>query len=271
MIYADTSDNLITELVDGILTITFNRPEVRNAFAAGMAASIAEILSTAKGDRSVRCVIFRGAGSHFSAGGDVAAFNQTLELSPDDRAADFRNRLVQTSAMVNALMSFNRPVITALRGAVAGAGLLFPLASDLVISDDTATLVFAHRRIGLVPDGGVSYLLPRVVGWRAAKRLLLTAAMVTAADAEKLGIIDLVSEPDTMEDVVARAATQFSKASQRAVIGSKEILSNSLSNSLDEQLNAEKNGIIGCVLDDDFAEGVRAFTEKRSPVFPSTL
>lgn len=269
MTRADIGDSILSSLEEGVLTITFNRPAFRNAFITGMSAVITDLLRSSQADKAVRCVVFRGAGEHFSAGADITGFKRSLEQSVAERQQSYRDRLNQTRQLVNTLVGFDKPVISALRGGVAGAGLLFPLASDLVLGDETATLLFAHRRMGLVPDGGVSWLLPKVVGWRAAKRLLLSAAVVKAAEAKSLGIMDILCSAQDLDEAVRGAALDFAAASQTAVAGTKKLLNASRDNSLDQQLQAETEGIVESVASADFAEAVTAFLEKRSPDFPS--
>ncbi|SEP93344.1 enoyl-CoA hydratase/isomerase family protein [Thalassovita taeanensis] len=269
MYFPTENNRVLSELVDGVLSITFNRPDFRNAFEAGMSAEIAGLMRKAQDDTAVRCIVFSGAGAHFTAGGDIAGFKSNLALPHDDRSALFRDLLTGTANRVQAIMAFDRPIIAKVRGGVAGAGLMLPLAADLVISDDTAMFVFAHQRVGLPPDGGVSYLLPRVVGWRAARRLVLTASVVKADEAQTLGIVDQIVASTDLDSTVAKAATRFTKAPQAAMRRAKQMMDQSLSNSLAAQLDMETDAIAACVANDDFDEGVTAFIEKRETAFPS--
>lgn len=252
---------------DNVLTITINRPQFRNALAKGMAGQIAEIMTAAQQDESVRCVIFRGEGEHFSAGGDIAGFRKSLEQAVDERRMEFQHRLEDAARMVTAVQAFTRPLIASVRGGVAGAALVFPLAADMVICDDTASFVFAHTKIGLVPDGGVSYFLPRVVGERTARRLLLSGAAIGARDAQKLGLVDTIVAPTELEGATAKAARSFARASQSALSMTKQMISRSTANNLEQQLVLETEGIVESVGSADFEEGVKAFLEKRPAVF----
>lgn len=268
--YFKTTDNrILSNLQNGVLSVTFNRPEFRNAFAQGMSAEIAALLRKAQKDATVRCIVFAGQGDHFTAGGDIAALKANLLLSHSERQDLFQKHLGTTKERVLATLAFDRPIIAKLRGGVAGAGLAFPLAADLVISDETSTFVFAHQRIGLPPDGGVSYLLPRVVGWRAARRLILTASVVNAADALNLGIIDQIVPAESLDAVVTKAAARFTRAPQAAMRSAKTLMDQSMFRTAAEQLDHETRNFVDCVANDDFDEGVTAFVEKRKAAFPS--
>jgi 2-(1,2-epoxy-1,2-dihydrophenyl)acetyl-CoA isomerase len=255
---------------DGLLRITFDRPEQGNALPPGAVPQLTALLRAAQSDRSVRCLLFEGAGKVFSAGGDVAGFAKSLEIDPAARQQDFARRLGNLSALVEALAAFERPIVVGVRGAAAGAGLLYPLIADYVVGDPSASFVFAHQRVGLSPDGGVSYLLPRVVGERAARTLLLTAAKIDAQEALRLGILSRLVAADVFEADVMSAARRLAAAPQQAVAAAKRLVNEASQNSLARQLEAERAQIVQCVAHPDFEEGVRAFLEKRRPDFPST-
>lgn len=262
-------EGFLTNLVDGVLTIAFNRPEARNPISRGTSDGLGRVLEDARADARVRCLLVRGDGDHFSAGGDVAGFAKSIKLPREIIQAEYRGRLTRAANTVRALIAFDRPLVVRLRGAVAGAGLMFPLAADHVIADGSAQLVFAHQRLALTPDAGVSWLLPRVVGERKARHLLLGAAVVGARDALALGLIDTLVSGDELDRETAATAARLARAPQRASRLCKTILGASLDASLDVQLAAETEGIVACVGDDDFAEGVTAFLEKRPARFPS--
>lgn len=264
------ADGLALGLDEGVLTLTFNRPDRGNAVTAEMAQSLAGVFRAAGSDDRVRCVLVRGEGPNLSAGGDVAGFARTLELSADERSALFRGRLERAADMVRAVLTLDRPLVVVHRGAAAGAGLLFTLAADEVISDESASFVFAHQRVGLPPDGGVSFLLPRIVGWRAARRLVMGAARVTAQEALDLGLLDRILVEEEVEAEAARVTARFARAPQKALRSAKRLFNDPLCRALDLQLEAETAAIADAVGDEDFVEGVRAFVEKRRAEFPST-
>jgi 2-(1,2-epoxy-1,2-dihydrophenyl)acetyl-CoA isomerase len=266
---ADEQADILTSREDGVLTIVLNRPHARNAISSEMVPELTEIMRSAQQDAAVRCVVIRGAGEHFTAGGDVASFRKTLELDTEARQNQFHGRLDRAAQMVIAFAGFDRPVIAACRGGIAGAGLMLTLTADLVLADGTATFVFAHQRMALIPDGGVSWLLPRIVGLRQARRLLLTAAQISGDEAQRLGLVTDLYPADELDAAVEKAAKAFARAPQQAVRTTKRLLGESLSATALEQLAAERDGIVSCVGDPDFAEAVTAFLEKRPARFPS--
>ncbi len=257
----------LVDFEDGLLTLTFNRPEFGNAIPSTAVPQLTVLFQTAQADLSVRCILVRGTGKVFSAGGDVASFARSLEQGTEARQADFRERLERLAALVEAVVAFDRPVVASVRGAAAGAGLLYPLAADVVIGDDSATFVFAHQRVGLSPDGGVSYLLPRLVGARTARMLLLTAAKVDAPEARELGLLNRIVAADALEAESLKLARRLASAPQKAVRHAKRLANAASDASLADQMRAETRAIVDCVGDPDFAEGVKAFIEKRPARF----
>jgi len=259
----------LVELTDGILQISFNRPEFSNAIKAEMVLPLTQLFINANAEPDVRVILVRGEGKMFSAGGDVAGFATTLELDVSGRQQEFRTRISRLRDLAEAVVAFDRPILVGIRGAVAGAGLLYPLAADYVIGDTTTLFAFAHQSIGLSPDGGVSSLLPQVVGLRTARGLIVTAARVKADEALRLGLVNQLVNPEELEETVNKVANRLARAPQGAVKLAKKLVNESPERTLTEQLEAETAGIVSCVADGDFDEGVRAFIDKRPPKFPS--
>jgi 2-(1,2-epoxy-1,2-dihydrophenyl)acetyl-CoA isomerase len=261
----------LVDLADGILRLTFNRPEFGNALPSTALPMLERLFRAAQADPAIRCILIAGNGGVFSAGGDLLGFAQSIEQEVEARQVDFARRLAVVGRLVQAIVGFDRPIVAAIRGAAAGLGLLYTLAADVAIGDESAAFVFAHQRVGLSPDGGVSLLLPRVVGDRTARTLLLTAARLDAAEAHRLGILSRIVASDDLAGESAQLARRLAQAPQRAIVAAKRLVSASSSSSLAEQLAAESAAIVACVGDPDFGEGVRAFLEKRRPVFPSAV
>ncbi len=265
----DSRDYLV-DIDGGVLRLTLNRPEQSNAMTSAMTPMLIELFEAAASDARVRAIHIRSEGKNFSAGGDVPGFAKTLEMTVEDRQSEFRARIGRLGRLVKAVAGFPGPVVVEMRGGAAGAGLLFTLAADYVIGDETSLFVFAHQSLGLCPDGGVSALLPQVVGLRTARSLVLTGARVRADEALRIGLLNRLAEAAALEAEAAKLASRLAKAPQLAVRSAKRLINASPDATLDEQMDAETAAIAQCVGDDDFAEGVNAFLEKRGADFPST-
>ncbi|MFN3387587.1 MAG: enoyl-CoA hydratase/isomerase family protein [Allosphingosinicella sp.] len=254
---------------EGVLTLTFDRPESGNAIPREWTTSLIELFESVNGDASVRCLLVRGEGPHFSLGGDVRGFAADLDRPAEERQADFHRRLGLVSRLVTAFLNIEVPIVVACQGGSAGAGLMYPLGADYVVGEPGSFLVFAHQRLALTPDGGVSYLLPRVVGERVARQLVLTSARVEADEALRLGILSRIVDPAELDEEARKQARRFASGPAQAARAAKKLLKASLDASLADQMDAERDGIAASVGHPDFAEGVRAFVEKRQPHFPS--
>ncbi|HUD94480.1 enoyl-CoA hydratase/isomerase family protein [Sphingobium sp.] len=270
MIASAEDESYLVERTKGVLRLSFNRPQFGNAIPKTAVPGLTQLFHAAQQDSSVRCILVRGEGKIFSAGGDVAGFAQSIEQDVTERQADFARRLPLARGLVEAIAGFDRPIVAAVRGAAAGAGLFYPLVADYAIGDESATFVFAHQKVGLSPDGGVTAVLPQVVGVRMARTLLLTAAKVDAQEAFRLGILHRIVAPDALEEEAMKIALRLACAPQHAITRAKKLVNDASGQSLAEILDAETDGIVACVGDPDFEEGVRAFLEKRNAIFPST-
>lgn len=259
----------LVTVADGVLELSFNRPGQGNAMKTGMVLPLTDLFRRAATSRDVRAVLVRGEGGTFSAGGDVAGFAGTLECSAAERQAEFRARLTNLAKLAEAVRAFEGPVVVAVAGAAAGAAMVFPLAADHVIGDETALFVFAHAGIGLSPDGGVSALLPLCVGERMARSLLLTGARVKAEEALRIGLLNRLVRSGELDERARETARRLAAGPQLALKAAKRLVNEAESGSFAQQLEAETEALVQCVGDDDFGEGVRAFLEKRRPRFPS--
>lgn len=257
------------EVADGVLRLTFTRPEAGNAIPTEAVPGLKSLVQGINADPLVRAVLVRGEGANFSAGGDLKGFERGLSLSPEERRADFERRLAILGDLVAAFLTLEVPVVAACRGGIAGAGLMYALGADVVMVDDTAKFIFAQQRIGLTPDGGISHLLPRIVGLRRASQLILTGAVVGAAEALDLGLVSRIVASADLDAQAEQQAVRLAQSAQGAIRRAKRLLAGSMATPLIEQLKLEQAAIADSVVDPDFAEGVRAALGKRRPVFPS--
>ena len=258
---------LLTEIDGPIARITFNRPQARNALTAVMVHDMAAFLQKIEHDPAVRCVIMTGAGEHFMAGGDVAGFGEALNATPAEREADFIRRAKGALPVFEVLERLNKPLIAKVRGAVAGASISWVAAADFVLLSDTALFVFAHIHLGASPDGGLTWHLPRAVGLRKAKELVLLGGRVNAQEALAAGLGNRIvpnAELDAETEVLAK---RLAEGPSVAIGRSKLLLNQASANSQSRQMELEAESFGACAATEDFVEGVTAFTGKRKAAF----
>jgi 2-(1,2-epoxy-1,2-dihydrophenyl)acetyl-CoA isomerase len=248
---------VLTERDGAVLTITLNRPEVFNAFNAALHAALAAALEEAA-DPGVRAVVITGAGRGFCAGQDLKEFSEMPE--------SIRERLEQTyHPNIRAIRGLAKPVIAAVNGPCAGAGLSLACACDLRIAADTATFVPGFIGIGLVPDSGGSWFVHRLLGFARAFEWMTSNRKLTAAEAHAWGLVSEVTD-----DLPARAAalaSEYAALPTRGIGLTKRLFEHAYTASLDEQLELEAALQQEATGTADFAEGVAAFIEKRPPEF----
>jgi 2-(1,2-epoxy-1,2-dihydrophenyl)acetyl-CoA isomerase len=242
-----------------VLTITLNRPDVLNAFDTAMHRALAAALEAAAED-DVRAVVITGAGRGFCVGQDLAEFREGAhDVAGHLRASYHPN--------VKAIRALEKPVIAAVNGPAAGAGLSLACACDLRIAADTATFVPAFINIGLVPDAGGSYFIHRLFGFARAFEWMASGRRLTAAEAHAWGLVSEVVEADALPARAAELAQTFAALPTRGVGMTKRLFDAAATNSLDEQLELEAELQSAATKTEDFAEGVTAFLEKRAPQF----
>jgi len=260
--------DLLAALNEGVLTLTLNRPEARNAMSAAMNQALAEQLAWAELEPSVKCVVLTGAGKGFCAGGDVKGMaersNEPAAMTVDE--AIHRQRVNQR-ATAGRLFKMPKPTLAALPGAAAGAGLGWALACDLRIMSRTAILTTAFARVGFSGDYGGTYFLTQLVGSAKARELYYLSERVSAEEALRLGLTNWVCEPDELAARTQEIAGRLAKGPTVAYRYMKENLNRAMGGEIDDCLDLEATHHIHCVTTDDYRDAVRAFVEKREPVF----
>jgi len=252
---------------DGITTMIFNRPESRNALSMEMRSMLCDALHDAENDSSVRCVVLKGKGEHFLAGGDVKGMSHTLEQPQKELRKQFVLRIHDLNPIMYAMRRMPKPVIASVRGAAAGAGMSIALASDLVISSEDAFFTLAHCHIGITPDGSATYYLPRTVGIKKAMEITLLGGRVDAQTAREWGLINFVVPADSLEAETGKLARRLANGPTYVYGKSKALLYRSMESEFESQLQAEAESFADCASRTDFREGVTAFVEKRKPTF----
>lgn len=265
------SDDLLYELDrNKIAWITFNRPESRNATSVDMLEALHARLLQVEANASIRCVVFRGAGEHFMAGADLAALEAASRLPPSDRRSAMQQRLAKSAPIFTLIERLPQPVLASVRGSVAGGGVGFMLACDLALAASDAKIVLAQVKIGLSPDGGTSWHLPRAIGMKRAKQLALLGESLDAATALAWGLVNWIVEPDRVQAETERIASQLAAGASRSLTQAKQLLNRAPSHGLADQLALETQGLGLCAETEDFVEGLRAIRQKRVPSFSNT-
>jgi 2-(1,2-epoxy-1,2-dihydrophenyl)acetyl-CoA isomerase len=251
----------------GIVTLTMNRPEARNALSNEMRAQLTESLHDIEQDDSVRCVVLTGAGEHFMAGGDVKGMAKSIKQSPQELRKEFILRIHDLHPIMFAMRRMPKPVIASCRGAAAGAGVSMALACDLVIASETAFFTLAYCHIGTSPDGSSSFHLPRAVGIKKAMEIALLGDRFDASKAEAMGMINFVVPDTDLDAETQKLAARLANGPTHVYGNTKALLYRSLESEFESQLQAEAEFFADCASRADFREGVTAFVEKRQAKF----
>jgi len=256
--------SVLASLEAGVLTLTLNRPEKLNAFNPEMHQRLREELKRAADEAEVRAVVLTGAGRGFCAGQDLSERDVSAGAAPIDLSVSLGS---DYNPLVRRLRELPKPIVCAVNGVAAGAGANIALACDLVLAARSARFVQAFSRIGLVPDSGGSYFLPRLVGSARAMGLALLAEDLPAEQAEQWGLIWKAVDDDRLAVEAAALAQRLARGPTRGYGLLKKELCASSGNSLDAQLDLERDLQREAGLSEDYREGVRAFKEKREPRF----
>ena len=248
---------------DGVATITLARPDAFNALNLALGRELFHAALLVSEDPAVRSVVLTGEGKAFCGGGDVKEFAQNLPRI----GLLVKELTTYVHGAVSRLVRAPKPVITAVNGVAAGGGLALALAGDLVVAAESARFTMAYSKIGATPDGSSTYWLPRLVGVRRAVELFYTNRVLSAREALEWGMVTRVVADAELGDAVGRLARELAAGPTLALGRGKGLFHGSTTESLETQMERESQAIAASGHTEDFAEGVRAFGEKRSPVF----
>jgi 2-(1,2-epoxy-1,2-dihydrophenyl)acetyl-CoA isomerase len=252
--------SLKTELLNGVLTITLNRPDVLNSINRETALALQKTLDEAASNKEVRALLLTGEGRGFCAGQDLAE-----ATDPSAKIDTFVRE--HYNPIVLKLRQLEKPVIAAVNGVAAGAGANLAFCCDIVFAGKSSTFIQSFVNIGLIPDSGGTFFLPRIIGMQKATALMFTGEKISSEEAERLGLIYKVVED---ADLLVEAGKLAGKLAQMPTAGigyTKRLLNASSTNNLKQQLDMEEEMQLLAGSSHDYAEGVRAFLEKRRPVF----
>lgn len=252
--------SILFEIKESIAFITLNRPDKLNSFNREMALLIQEKLDECK-SKEVRCVYITGAGKAFSAGQDLA------EVADVERPGMQRILSEHYNPIVTRIRKLEKPVIAAVNGVAAGAGANIALCCDIVVAADSASFIQAFSKIGLIPDSGGTHILPRLIGWQKASALMMLGEKVKATDAENMGMIYKVFPYETFAENSRNIAVYLAQMPTKGLAYTKQLLSMSFTTSFEEQLQDEDIFQQRAAQTSDYKEGVKAFFDKRNPLF----
>jgi 2-(1,2-epoxy-1,2-dihydrophenyl)acetyl-CoA isomerase len=250
-----------TQLKNNVLIITLNRPDKFNSFNREMALELQNELDNAENNELVRSIVLTGTGKAFCAGQDLSE-----AIDPNGPGIE---KIVREhyNPIILKIRKIEKPIIAAVNGVAAGAGANIALACDIVIAAQSSTFIQAFSKIGLVPDSGGTFFLPRLIGFQNASALMMLGDKVSATDAQSMGMIYKVFSDETFMDEVLKLADNLSKMPTKAIGYTKRLLNESMTNNLQEQLIQEGSLQVEAANSFDYNEGVNAFLEKRKPEF----
>ena len=264
------TDDLLASLDAGVLTLTLNRPEARNAMSGGMTSGLASQLASAELDPNVKAIVLTGAGKGFCAGGDVKGMAASGDGTVGDNTIDgaIHRQRVNQRATAGKLYNMPKPTIAALPGAAAGAGLSLALACDLRIMSSNAIMTTAFARVGFSGDYGGTFFMSQLVGSAKARQLYYLSERVSADQALDLGLTNWVCEPDELESKTLEIARQLASGPTVAFRYMKENFARAISSGdVDDCLDLEATHHVHCGQTEDHRNATKAFVEKKEPVF----
>ena len=249
---------------NNIVTITLNRPEKLNAFVGHMRRDLAEALEEAGSDHNVRVVVITGAGRAFCAGSDVGFLAELVERKDTE---EFSRLLGSARRVITSIRQMTKPVIASINGPAFGAGFNLALACDLRLASTAASFSQSFAKVGLHPDWGGTYFLPRMVTTNKACEMFFLGETIDAEEALHLGIVNRVVQPEELESATRQLAERLRAAPQLALAAAKQAVYMSHAADLEEMLRYENEAQLRCFGSHDGREGLRAFLEKRAPLF----
>lgn len=254
-------DTVRTEIRDSILWVILNRPDHMNALSPEMVSDLLELIEEIRKEDDVKALVIIGQGKVFSAGGDVKNYAKGIS------AGEAAKRFGRGSLLAKRFFSLEKPYISVVNGTAAGAGVGLALSADVVVASKGAKFVPAFMSVGLIPDFGLLYILPRIIGMRRAKEILFAAKTIEAKEAVELGLVNFIVTEDELETEAQRVALEMASNPPLAFAQAKALMHTSYGIDYRSFLNLEAKAQASLSGTQDFKEGIRAFLEKRKPEF----
>ena len=247
--------------IDGVGKITLNRPEKFHSFIREMALELQECLDKCQEDESIRAILITSKGKAFCAG-------QDLSEAIDPNGPDISKIITEHyNPIVRKIHNLNKPIVAAVNGVAAGAGASLAICCDIIVASESASFIQAFSKIGLIPDSGSTYFLPKIIGRQKAMSLMMTGDIVSAIEAERMGMIYKTFSDEEFELESWKIVSKLAKMPTKALVLTKKLLNSSSKNTLNQQLDMEEKSQVIASKTKDYKEGVNAFLEKRKPNF----
>lgn len=254
-------DTILFEIKNNVAIVTLNRAEKFNAFNRQMLLLLQKILDECAADKNIRAIYITATGKAFSAGQDITELTGNTISTVEKAVSEGYNPIITR------IRNMEKPIVCAVNGVAAGAGANIALACDIVVATTSALFTQAFSKIGLIPDCGGTFTLPRLIGFQKATALMMLGDKVTAAEAEKMGMIYKVFTDETFAVESMKIAVALAQLPTKALAYTKQALNLSVTHTLEQQLHVEDQLQYACANTNDFKEGVQAFLEKRQPIF----
>jgi 2-(1,2-epoxy-1,2-dihydrophenyl)acetyl-CoA isomerase len=255
--------SLLYDVTGDVATITLHRPDAANAIDLTLGRELMDAVTRAEADGRVRALLLTGSGKMFSGGGDLASFARL----GDDLGRTLRELTGYLHLAVSRLLRLKAPVVVAVNGTAAGGGMSLALAGDLVLAAESARFTMAYTRIGLVPDGGSSHVLPRLVGLRRAQELIFTNRVLSAREALEWGLVTRVVPDAELAAEAQKLVRTLAEGPTQAFAAARRLLLTTFTESAEAQMELESQGVSRAGESADGVEGIRAFLEKRTPTY----
>lgn len=253
--------SVLLEIKNKVAFVTLNRPEKFHSFNREMALLLQQILDECEANKEVRCIYITGSGKAFCAGQDLS------EVTGPNPATFDKILLEHYNPIIMRIRNIAKPIVGAVNGVAAGAGVNIALCCDIVVASENASFIQAFSKIGLIPDCGGTYFLPRLIGFQKATALMMLGDKVGAVEAERIGMIYKYFSAETFTEESIKIAETLAQMPTKAFAYTKLALNHSLQNNLEQQLQFEDKLQYKAAHTEDYKEGVAAFIEKRSPIF----